>query len=86
MALTEMEKAEFRALEYRYLKHQKSPPPPKDENLAAIKNLTEAISHRMDDKPIPATPVAPPTKPKQWKFNHRYDVYNKLVETTAEAV
>lgn len=49
---------------------------------AAIKETEQNIIAAM--KPDETEPPAPPPKPK-WRFVHKYDRYNKLVETTAEA-
>jgi len=43
-----------------------------------------------EEKEAPEAPVmvAPPPTPapiKQWKFSHKYDEYNKIIETTAVA-
>lgn len=49
---------------------------------AALKETEKNILAAMKPDETEAPP--PPPKPK-WRFVHKYDRYNKLVETTAEA-
>ena len=55
--------------------------------VAALKeveqNIISAIKEEEGKEPAPPPE---PTKPKGWKFTHKYDRYNKLTETVAEAI
>ena len=52
--------------------------------IAAIKDTEANIIAAIQTEDVKEEPPPPP-KPK-WKFTHKYDRYNKLVETSAEAV
>ena len=83
------EKDEYDMLEYRYLNTRaKRGSAPKVEKKADVETKAE-------DKPEIHVHVAMPEvkdaqapsqlTPKRWKFTHKYDQYNKLTETVAEA-
>jgi hypothetical protein len=53
-----------------------------DEVIQALRASTDKILSAIPHQEEKETPQ-PEQKPKVWKFTHRYDVYNKLIETTA---
>lgn len=82
------DKAEFDMLEYRFLNSRaarasmRKAPEKKEEK-------THEIHVHIDmpeQKDAPEKPeVVKVESPRVWKFKHKYDVYNKLIETTATA-
>jgi hypothetical protein len=78
------EEDELDILEYRFLharaKRAPAPEPAKAEQKQAEK--PEIHVHVA----LPEVKDAPkPESPRRWKFTHRYDNHNKLIETTATA-
>ncbi len=82
------EEDELDILEYRFLNTRAK---------HTAKLETKAAPAKCDEKPeihvhvaLPEakeTPAASPKSesPRRWKFTHKYDRYNKLIETIAEA-
>jgi len=86
------DKAEFDMLEYRFLNSRaarastRTKPEPKEEKAQEKPEIHVHIDmpeHKMDALEKPE--VVKVESPRVWKFKHKYDVYNKLIETIATA-
>lgn len=88
--ISRSQKEELDNLEYRYLQTRsraaKRPAPPKEVIPQKTEVTVEPEIHVHIDMPeAKEAPKVEPAKcaPRKWVFKHKYDVYNKLVETTA---
>ena len=86
------EKDEYDMLEYRYLNTRaKRGGAPKVEKKPDVETKAEEkpeihVHVQMPEVKAEEKKDAPPTEsPRRWKFTHKYDKYNKLTETVAEA-
>lgn len=95
MALTQQEKDRMASLGRRFLRAQPKASPSeviaevreekKDSAMVAeMKKLTDVMVEAMGKKEDKAEEKEPES-PKVWRFKHKYDVYNKLIETVATA-
>lgn len=86
------EKEELERLEYRYL-HTRAARSASRKGAAVKPAAPAPAPAKPDEKPeihvhvaLPEVKDAPKCEtPRKWKFTHRYDQYNKLIETTATA-